>query len=82
MDCFFKIVGGNVFYRRYAYINRTDLGKYGLLIATSYKDAQKTLGRGFRIRQVWLTEHEEREQSCNPDRKWEIVSLTFGSVAK
>jgi hypothetical protein len=31
---------------------------------------------------VWLTEQEENEQVYDFDRKWEIVSLTFGSVAK
>ena len=82
MSSFQKTIGGHVLHRRYAYLHRTNRSKYGLLDATSFKDAQRCVGRQCWVRRVWLTEQEENEQVYDFDRKWEIVSLTFGSVAK
>jgi hypothetical protein len=82
MSSFQKTIGGQVLHRRYAYLHPTNREKYGLIDATSFKDAQRFVGRQCLVRRVWLTEQEEREQAFSPDRKWEIVSLTFGSVSK
>jgi len=72
-----RAIGGNVHVRRFAYINKNDYSRFGLLYAENYKDARKHLGSGFYIRKTWLTLEEERAQAIDRDRRWEIVSSIF-----
>lgn len=69
-----KVIGGNVRYRRYAYLHKRDRNKFGLLEATCYKDARKWLGSCFYIRTTWLSQEEADNER---ERKWEIVSSIF-----
>ncbi len=79
-----RIVGGNVQFRRFAYMNKKDHSQFGLLEAIDYKNARDHLGKGYFIRTAWLTLEEEHAQGSDRDRRWEIVSSIFlmpGSVA-
>ena len=72
-----RITGGVTFTRRFAYLKKSDHTRFGLLLATDSQNARQHLGRGFYIRQIWLTLDEEHEAKFNSDRKWEIVSSVF-----
>ena len=76
LDANTRLRGGFFNYRRFAYLNKSDHKNFGLLEATSHKDARRWLGKRYYIRQVWLSE-SEYALAGDRDRKWEIVSSVF-----
>lgn len=83
LDANTRLRGGNFIYRRFAYLNKSDHRDFGLLEATSHKEARRWLGKSFHIRQVWLSENEYARVT-HRELQWEIISsvfLTRASVA-
>lgn len=72
-----RCIGGNLGFRRFAYLHKKDHGKFGILEAANQTDARKHLGKQYHIRYTWLTEEEKNAIECNPVRRWEIVSSIF-----
>jgi|JI10StandDraft_1071094.scaffolds.fasta_scaffold1446284_2 hypothetical protein len=72
-----RIIGGNIQYRRFAYLHKTNREKFGVLDAVDYRDARYHLGSSFHIRQTWLTPDEDSLQMTNRDKRFEIVSSIF-----
>lgn len=73
----YRMIGGNVQYRRFAYLHKWDRDRFGLLEAVNYRDARAHLGSCFHLRQTWLTPDEEDAQGFDHDRRWQIVSSIF-----
>jgi hypothetical protein len=71
------MVGGNVQYRRFAYLQKRDHQQFGLLEAVDYRNARDHLGGGYHIRETWLTLEEEYAYAFDRERRWEIVSSIF-----
>ena len=71
-----RIIGGNIAFRRFAYLSKTDRSRFGLLEAVSMADAKKYLGSGFYVRITWLSAEEENNVH-DRERRWEIVKSIF-----
>jgi len=76
-----RIIGGNIQFRRFAYLHKRDRSKFGLLDAVDYRNACDHLGSGYYIRTTWLTLEEEHAQGSDCDRRREIVSSIFMNPA-
>lgn len=72
-----RVIGGNIQFRRFAYLHKRDRSKFGLLDAVDYRNARDHLGSGYYIRTTWLTLEEEHAQVLDRDRRREIVSSIF-----
>ena len=72
-----RCIGGNVGFRRFAYLHKKDHSKFGVLEAANQTDARKHLGKQYHIRYTWLTADEELDIGTNKARRWEIVSSIF-----
>ena len=70
-----RIIGGQVQFRRFAYLHKHDHSQFGLLEAVDYKDAKCYLGSQYHVRKTWLT--MEEVSGLSTDRKREIVSSIF-----
>lgn len=46
---------GRLVVRVFGYVSQSDPGCFGLLEGVDYRDAMRFLGRGYYVRQIWLT---------------------------
>ena len=72
-----RCIGGNLGFRRFAYLHKKDHSKFGLLEATDQGDARRYLGKQYHITVSWLTSDEAFDIGTNRARRWEIVSSIF-----
>lgn len=71
-----RTIAGNHSTRRFAYLEKKDHGVFGLLEASSIKEARKRLGKGFHVCQTWLTD-DELQKEDDRRRCQEIVASIF-----
>jgi hypothetical protein len=72
-----RCIGGNLSFRRFAYLHKKDHSKFGLLEANDQGNARRHLGKQFHITATWLTSDEDADIGTNSARRWEIVSSIF-----
>lgn len=72
-----RLIGGHLHLRRFAYLHKRHHDQFGLLEAVDYRNAIQHLGRGYFVRQTWLTIDEHQSQQVDRNRRWEIVASVF-----